>query len=140
MELVKKPRVVLVVGDSAARSEIIGALRSTSYRVTSAGTFEQASRVIADRAPDVLITELRLGAFNGLHLVIRGRAQNPDTVAIIYTASPDQVVAAEARRLGADLLVRPVAPSALLGIISHRLEASSNGEPRRGSIALDASV
>ncbi len=135
----RKPQVVLIVGDSAARSEIIGSLRSASYRVTSAETFEQASGIIAASAPDVLITELRLGAFNGLHLVIRSRSLNPDTVAIIY-ASPDQVVAAEARRLGAAFVVRPVAPSALLGIVSRRLGTIWNRGPHRGSSSLDASM
>ena len=107
----RKVPFVLVVDDSSARSEIVKTLRGGGYRVTSAGTFEQATNIIAITTPDALITELRLGAFNGLHLVIRSRARNPDTVAIIHTAFPDPVLEAEARRLGAEFLARPVAPS-----------------------------
>ena len=69
----------------------------------------------------MLVTELRLGTHNGLHLVIRSRATCPDLVAIIHTAFPDAVLEAEARRLDAEFLVRPVEPSTLLNILSDHL-------------------
>ena len=112
---------VLVVDDSSDRSEIVGSLRAGGYKVTSAGTFEQATNIIASTPPDVLVTELRLGAFNGLHLIVRSRALRPSTVAIVYTAFPDPVLEAESRRLNTDYLRRPVDPSALLAVIAKRL-------------------
>ena len=122
----KKPPAILVVDDTVTRSEIVNTLRDGGYRVTSVGTFEQATDLIASDPPDVLITELRLGAFNGLHLVIRSRSHNPKTVAIIHTAFPDPVLEAEARRLGAEFLARPVEPAALLTVVSQRLRETSD--------------
>ena len=117
----KKAPFILVVDDSVARSEIVNSLRGAGYRVAGAGTFEQATSIIAITTPDVLITELRLGAFNGLHLAIRSRARNPETVTIIHTAFPDPVLEAEARRVGAEFLARPVEPSTLLAVVAQRL-------------------
>ena len=116
--------MILVVDDSAARGEIVDALRDAGYRVSSAGTFEQAANIISSDPPDVLITELRLGAFNGLHLVIRGQSASPTIIPIIHTEFPDPILRAEAHRLGAEFLPRPVEASALLKVISQRLGPS----------------
>ena len=116
--------MILVVDDSAARGEIVDALRDAGYRVSSAGTFEQAANIISSDPPDVLITELRLGAFNGLHLVIRGQSASPTIVPIIHTEFPDPILWAEAHRLGAEFLAKPVETSALLKVISQRLGPS----------------
>ena len=125
--------MILVVDDSVARSGIVSSLQDAGYRVASAGTFEQATEIIKREPPDVLITELRLGAFNGLHLVIRSQAARPTIVPIIHTEFPDPVLEAEARRLGAEFLSRPVEASALLEVIAHRLGATleRRASPRR---------
>ena len=112
---------VLIVDDSPDRTEIVGSLKVAGYRVTSAGTFDQATDILAIDPPDVLVTELRLGAFNGLHLIIRSRAHRASTVAIVHTAYPDPVLEAEARRLNADYLQRPVHAPTLLAVIAQRL-------------------
>ena len=112
---------VLVVDDSAAQGEIVSTLRDAGYQATGVGTFEEATDLIATNPPDALITELRLGAYNGLHLVIRSQASRPDIVAIIHTAFPDPVLEAEAHRVEADFLVRPVDTPTLLGLLTNRL-------------------
>ncbi len=126
---------VLVVDDSLDRGRIVRDLQGGGYRVTTAATFEQASEILASAPPDVLVTELRLGAFNGLHLIVRCRVHAPDVVAIVHTAFPDPVLEAEARRLNADYLTRPVEPSVLLSAISRRLGAQPERRrsPREGS-------
>lgn len=120
----RESRSVLVVDDSASQGEIVSSLRAAGYRATGVGTFEEATQLIEADPPDSLITELRLGAYNGLHLVIRSQAGNPNIVAIIHTAFPDPVLEAEARRLDAEFLERPVEPSTLLAVLSERLGAS----------------
>ena len=112
---------ILVVDDSLERTEIAGALKIGGYRVTSAATFEQATEIMAGGQPDLLVTELRLGAFNGLHLIIRSRAHKADTVAVVHTAHPDPVLKAEALRLNAEYFERPVDVPTLLTVIAQRL-------------------
>ena len=121
------PRV-LVVDDSSAKAEIVSALRAAGYRVTTAGTFFQAWAILSTDVPDVLITEIRLGPFNGLHLVMRVHSEHPETVAIIHTAFPDAVLEVEAGLLGAEFLVRPVLPSRLLSVVAEKLRG---GRERR---------
>lgn len=118
---------VLVVDDSLERSGIVTDLKGGGYRVSSAGTFEQATAIIAATPPHVLVTEVRLGAFNGLHLIIRSRAHRADTIAIVHTAYPDPVLEAEARLLDAEYFARPVDRAALLTIIEQKL----GGRPER---------
>ena len=72
----------------------------------------------------------RLGAFNGLHLIVRCRVRSPDVVAIVHTvvaivhtAFPDQVLEAEASRMNAEYLERPVDAVHLLATIARRLGA-----------------
>ena len=112
---------VLVVDNSLARSEIVDSLTTGGYSVRSAATFERATSILASTPPHVLVTEVRLGAFNGLHLIIRSRVHRANTVAIVHTAYPDPVMEAEAHLLNAAYLVRPVNPSTLLNVISQRL-------------------
>ena len=114
-------RTVLVVEDGPAQRGIVSLLQEAGYRATGVSTFEQASQILEDDPPNALITELRLGAFNGLHLAIRSRATSPDTVVVIHTAFPDRVLEAEATRLGAQVLIRPVSPTTLLTTLSKLL-------------------
>jgi FixJ family two-component response regulator len=74
------------------------------------------------QAPDLLITELRLGAFNGLHLVVLARSSQPAMATIVLTGVPDPVLETEAKRLGAVYLVNPVKPAELLTVVSRELE------------------
>ena len=62
--------------------------------------------------------DVRLGSFNGLQLVISGHKRVP---AIVITGYADPVLEAEARRGGADYLVKPFDPERLLTIIREKL-------------------
>jgi CheY-like chemotaxis protein len=120
--LVRIPPAILVVDEDAdARTEIVDLLSQAGYQVTSVGSFQEAIKVLSTDPPDLLITEVRLGAFNGLHLVIRNRESRPEMAAIILTSLKDAVLEAEAQRLSATYLVKPADQTALLGIVSEKL-------------------
>jgi DNA-binding NtrC family response regulator len=86
-----------------------------------AGNFTEAKTVLSTQVPDLLITELRLGDFNGLHLVVRARSSQSAIATIVLTRFPDPVLEAEAKRLGAAYLVNPVKPAELLTVVSREL-------------------
>ena len=71
------------------------------YELTLATTFADGKAHLRT-APDVVITELRLGSYNGLHLVLYAEAAGIPTVVI---GEADSVLEADAERLGA-LFVR----------------------------------
>ena len=100
--------VVLVVGigatdvDSTARL-----LRGDGHTVVVANSFEKARALLASNQPDLLITDIQLGAYNGLQLVWQRHFEQPGRPSIVTSSYPDPVLEAEARRLGCPYLVRP---------------------------------
>ena len=63
--------------------------------------------LVAER-PDLLITDLRLGPYNGLHLVLWGRTEHPEMATLVTSRIADPVLEAEARRQRAQFLLRPL--------------------------------
>ena len=127
-------RMVLVVyADPEDRERTVVLLEAAGYQVAAASNFEEAKQFLASEAPDVLITDLRLGSYNGLHLVLRSRTDHPEMAALVTSRFPDPVLEAEAEREHARFLLRPIADDALLDAITNSLAASSrpaeNGAP-----------
>ena len=110
--------VLVVYADQADRTRTVALLQAAGYAVVSAANFEEAKNLLASEAPDLLITDLRLGPYNGLHLVLRSKADHPQMAALITSRFPDPVLEAEAQRERARFLVRPIADEALLDAIS----------------------
>jgi ActR/RegA family two-component response regulator len=82
----------------------------------------------------VLVTGLQLGPYNGLHLLVRGRADRPRLHGVIVGPA-DPIVEREARALGAaGYLPRPVGAAAILDAI-HRLPAVDTDDDECGSSA-----
>jgi DNA-binding NtrC family response regulator len=73
-------------------------LARTGYEATGVATFEDATRLLATTSPDLLIADERPVAFNGLHLVLRGRANYPEMPAIVKTSVKDTCFEKEAAR------------------------------------------
>ncbi len=66
---------------------------------------------------DVLITDVRLGAFNGLQLVVRAKSISPDVVAVVLTGFDDHVLHQEAVGVGAHFLLKPIRVEQLLQLL-----------------------
>jgi hypothetical protein len=87
--------------------------------------------------PELLITELKLGAFNGLHLAIRAGAQGTPTIII---GDPDPVLEAEAKRQRARYLTSLADPDQIIGVARELLSAATHTRrsPRKQVPQLDA--
>jgi DNA-binding NtrC family response regulator len=88
-----------------------------------AASFPDAARLLAAESYDLLITDVRLGAYNGLQLVARICLHYPATSTIVLTRFPDSVLAAEARRMGATYATSPHSPAELLSLVAKALAA-----------------
>lgn len=113
--------ILVVEPDPAELSETVTVLRSAGYRVMGASRFDEAKHMLATDPPRLLLTGVRLGAYNGLHLIVRSRFEHPDMVAILTNHSPDPVLQAEAEREHAIYLLRPWRDQDLLGVIARSL-------------------
>jgi DNA-binding NtrC family response regulator len=100
-------RVLVVYPDHLARQEITNILVSVGFIVTEASSYEAARRVLDTAPVDVLVTALRLGGYNGLHLVIRAQSLRRDVAAIVISPFDDGVLQREADALGATFVQRP---------------------------------
>jgi DNA-binding response OmpR family regulator len=109
----------------AARVEL---LRRAGYKATGATTFETARQSLETALFDLLITNVRLMAHNGLHLVVRSRVLRRAPAAIVLGRVPDVVDETEARRLGAGYLGGPVDPETLLAFVSKTLEGAERSK------------
>jgi FixJ family two-component response regulator len=113
---------ILVVDDMPEMQRSMAALLGEAgYWVLTASTL-QAGQHLADYAdPDLLLVDVRLGAYNGLQLALRERVSHPTRPVIIISDHEDPVLEAEAKRLGAHFLEKPIEPTLLLTTIEQML-------------------
>jgi len=121
-------KILIVEDDRASRMGLQELLRQAGYDTVVAVDFRAGRRALEHETPDLLIADLRLEGFNGLQLL----HVNPrPTPTIIVTGFPDDVLKTEARNLGAEYLVKPVAPPELLAAIERLLAGPDRQERRR---------
>lgn len=98
------------------------------HEVFVATSFSNALELLTRHTPDLLITELRLEEFNGLHLVIRHQLSHPAMRAIVIDRVHDAGLAAEAERYRAAYLAQPIDTAKLIALVSQKL---AEGRERR---------
>jgi DNA-binding response OmpR family regulator len=119
---------ILVVAVRADNSPAMTLLKDSGHLISFAPGFEAAIKKLDQIAPELLITDVRLGGFNGLHLVIRSQTTRPNMRAILLDRVHDAVVAQDAERLGAAYIGGHVSPKVLAEHVSRLL---NEGGPQR---------
>jgi DNA-binding response OmpR family regulator len=105
---------------------------SLGFHVTVTHTFQTA----ADRLrlmPELLMADIRLGEYNGLHLVLRGKSARAGLTAVVTSAVDDIVLRSEAEQLGATFVVKPATVEEMRAAICRTWlrRADSSDEPIR---------
>jgi DNA-binding NtrC family response regulator len=95
----------------------VAALSDAGFHVTAAEGFPQAKHLLSPRAPSVLLTSLRLGCYNGLHLVVRGKALQSQLAAIVTSSDADAALQSDAEALGATFVLKPITTDQLIASI-----------------------
>ena len=108
------PSLLIVDDDLALLSALSQYLVDHGFQVVSRSVFEEARQYIATARPDIVITDVRLGAFNGLQLAMLARDVRPDARVVVVSGFDDPVLKEEARRIGATYLVKPVSGRSLV--------------------------
>lgn len=109
------PDVLLVTPNPTVAAGTLALLTNGGLRVTVVATFVAAREQLQSR-PDLIISEVRLGEYNGLHLALRARLSG---IPAIVLGEDDATMAREADKLGAAYVV-------------------TGGEPRRLAAAIRA--
>ena len=79
--------------------------------------FDEARTALRTQTFDALITDVRLGAYNGLQLAVIARDTHPEISLIVFSGYDDPVLRHDAEQLGATYLVKPVSSSRLLELL-----------------------
>jgi DNA-binding NtrC family response regulator len=119
-------RVVLVDDDDALLRVLTTGLELNGCVVTAFDRFEDAKKHLATAVPDILITDVRLGGSNGLHLVVMSKIKHPEMTAVVMTGFDDVVLKKDAEAVGAHYVVKPILVADLVELI-----ASPDGHERR---------
>ena len=100
--------LVMVVDDEPSVLAVLDRLLKTwGFRTVAIGNFEEARRALTADPPDALVTDIRLGDYNGLQLVHLLRARNPAAVVVAISGIDDPVLRVEAANAGAAYLLKP---------------------------------
>lgn len=116
----QRRRVLVVDDDDSLLDALDRALTEADYEVVAAARFEDARRHLTREKFDVLLTDIRLGAFNGLQLAVLAKDLNPDIRLIVFSGFDDTVLRDEVANLGATYLVKPVAFARLSELMQGR--------------------
>ena len=96
---------------------MVSALSGAGFTVTATDNYHEAKSRLATAPPLVLVTEIRLGAYNGLQLALRAEAAGYKTACVVTSAFPDPVLQRDADRVGATFAVKPLTEDALLAAV-----------------------
>jgi DNA-binding response OmpR family regulator len=120
--------ILVVSADPHVLSDRVTSLRRAGFSARASSSFPDARRMLEEGpAPEILVTDVRLGPYNGLHLVAVARVEFPRAFAIVIGGA-DHVLEVEATGLGARYLSGPVSNQALQATIA---EVMAVERPRR---------
>jgi DNA-binding response OmpR family regulator len=110
---------VLIVDDDVEVADTLREiLERAGHRVQKATSFEEGKRLLTEEPPEVLVTDIRLGRYNGLQLAVIRPA---GTALVVISGHPDSTLEAETRRLGGRFIMKPVGAPALLDAIEGQI-------------------
>jgi two-component system response regulator HydG len=117
-----KTKILVVDDEATARSGLAKLLEQEGYPVLLAADGEEALASVAENAPGLIITDLKMPNMDGMELLKKLGEQGVETPAIVTTAFGDVTTAVAAMRAGAeDYLTKPIDFDALLLVVERTL-------------------
>jgi DNA-binding NtrC family response regulator len=120
---------LLIVEPDDAWSLRLRDIGTRLVRVKVCRDFQSARRELSVDPFPFIVTNIRLGAYNGIQLVYMVREAFPPCRAIAYTEAWDVWLGREAQRAGAFYDTRDCLPMTLPGLLTTQLPASDRREP-----------
>lgn len=115
--------VVLIEDDDMLRAAACQTFMLAAIPVRDFARAEPALSELGRDAPVVVVTDVRLPGIDGMALLQRTVAIDPDLPVILVTGHGDVRMAVEAMRLGAyDFIEKPFAPERLVGVVERAIE------------------
>ena len=120
-----KPPSVLVVDDDVETLGIVEYwLAEAGYDVVTCSHFDSARNYLASHPLDALVTDIRLGEFNGLQLALRASEPGRRIAVVVMSAYDDVVSRRDAETVGGRFMLKPFDREELLARLSEALSAT----------------
>jgi len=133
-------RTALIVSRNSSQQVQVDAwLRASGYETTIVADFDVARRLLTHEPPDLLVADVKLGAYNGLHLAIWTQGRSLPTRAILI-GDLDPVLQLEATRASAAYLPLPVDETAFVGVLASLFAYTPARRSPRKRVSIDAVV
>jgi two-component system response regulator AtoC len=114
-------RVLVVDDEPGLRDFLSEVLAGDGHHVTAAKDGAEAARLCDQKAFDLVLSDLRMPGLDGMQLLKKLRAEQPEVEVILLTAHGDVATAVEAMRLGAfDFLTKPLSGPDQLSLLCAR--------------------
>ena len=121
-------RIFVVDDDQQVLKYLTEMLQEAGYDTVACDRYQDAKALLSTTRPDLLLTDIRLGAYNGLQLGIYARDHHPGLPVIVLTGYEDPTLRDEAKRAGALFLMKPITRVVLLAAISKALLVGTDVE------------
>jgi signal transduction histidine kinase len=114
---------VLVIDDEIGPRESLRMLLKPNYEVHTANSVEAGIRLLREKRPDAIISDIRMPGTNGIDGLRRIREIDPHVAVIMLTGFGALETAQEALRLGAnDYISKPFDATEMRDVISRNVE------------------
>ncbi len=123
-------RIVVVDDDRQVLKYLTEMLQEAGYDTLACERYQDARALLSTTRPDLLLTDIRLGAYNGLQLGIYARDHHHGLPVIVLTGYEDPTLRDEATRSGAHFLLKPVPRLVLLEAVTRALTAGTDDASR----------
>ncbi len=121
------PAHILVVDDQEdVLNTLMKFLSVSGYEPVGLLDFREAKEYIDQTPPDVLVTDVRLGTYNGLQLAIRLRLARPTAGIVVLSAWDDPLLRQEAAVVGAVYELKPLTKEQLLKAIAEVMPSTAS--------------
>ncbi|MEP6651931.1 MAG: sigma-54 dependent transcriptional regulator [Myxococcales bacterium] len=118
-----KGRILVVDDEVNARAALTELLRDDGYAVEAAADGFKALGKVADFAPDLVLTDLKMPGMDGIQLLGKLHEQDPELPVVVMTAFGEVETAVGAMRAGArDYLSKPINMGELSIVLGRELE------------------
>jgi DNA-binding NtrC family response regulator len=115
-------RVLVVDDEKLIRWTVSSRLERSGYRVRSAETGDEAIHAVLEESPDLMLLDVNLPGTDGLTVLLKALALNPDLTVLMMSAHSTVDMAVEAMKRGAtDFLVKPFPLQAMEAAVERAL-------------------
>jgi DNA-binding NtrC family response regulator len=131
-----EPVRVLVADDKENMLKLFAKILADGYSVETAQDGARALALVATRAYDVVVTDIRMPGADGFELLAAVKARAPTTEVVMMTGYATVADAVRAMKQGAfDYLEKPFDPDAALGVVARAAEHKRIADAARRAAA-----